>query len=343
MLMLEIGASVDAEEWEAVAQQCAFATFFHTPAWSSILCETYAGYEVATWGTTLNSGTRLICPVVVTGKRVPAGAISCESTPLYAYGGPIANGPVDATELEQALRKFIRSKRSQLYFWQMTGNPHFPLALGKPFARHQGSTHLIDLRQGLQAIRSGYSKTQKQGVRTAERAGINVRAGDSLRDWETYYSLYQESIVRWGEVATSKHPWKLFDAARKRQGGSVVLWLAELAGEACAGAVVLYKHPIACYWHGASSQRYAKQMASKLLQDRIIQDACARGLTTYDLLGSGNHEGVAKFKASLGSTCVAFPSYEWNCSAMRRLSFFVKRQLHRLPNGPLGRHSPPLG
>jgi lipid II:glycine glycyltransferase (peptidoglycan interpeptide bridge formation enzyme) len=185
---------------------------------------------------------------------------------------------------------------------------------------------LIDLRPGLPAVRSQYSKTQRQGIRTAERAGVTVRTASSIDDWRTYYALYHESMARWGNSATSNHPWALFESLHRRQDESLQLWLAEIGGEACAGAVVLYTNSIGCYFHGASSERYAKQMASKLLQDRIMEELCSRGLTTYDLLSSGNHEGVAKFKASLGSKLVEFAYFDWRCAVSSRLRFFARRQ-----------------
>jgi Acetyltransferase (GNAT) domain len=334
--MPNIVQPVRESEWEELAALCESATFFHTPAWANIVCEANPGYEVATWATRLANGTRLIFPLVSTWRESRSGARGYESTPLFAYGGPICDGPVDQADLGRVLEDALHSQKLQGYSMRLIGNPHFQLTLGKPFASRAGSTQVIDLRSGLETIRSRYNKMQKRAVKTAERARVTIRAASTLKDWETYYSLYQESVTRWGESATSSHPWRLFDAMHRHQNDAVRLWLAEVDGEACAGAIVLYARSIACYWHGASTERHAKQMGSKLLHDRIIEDACARGLRTYDLLSSGNHEGVARFKASLGATSIEFAHYDWRCPSLSRLSFFVKRRFHSLWPGNAG-------
>src|SRR4029453_7826059 len=197
--MPNIVQSVNDSEWEKVAGLCEFATFFHTPAWANIVCEANPGYEVATWATKLSNGTRLIFPLVSTWRELRSGARGYEPTRLFAFGGPICDGPVDHVELARVLEEKLRSRKLQGYSMRIIGNPHFQVTLGKPFTSRTGSTQVVDRRPGLGTIRSHFNNLQKRAVKTAERAGVTIRPAVTLQDWQTYYSLYQESMTRWGE------------------------------------------------------------------------------------------------------------------------------------------------
>ncbi|MGZ8693518.1 MAG: GNAT family N-acetyltransferase, partial [Gaiellaceae bacterium] len=89
----------------------------------------------------------------------------------------------------------------------------------------------------------------------------------------------------------------------------VQLWLSEVDGEPCAGAVVLMHRRYATYWHGASLPRRCPG-ATNLLQWELLGTLEQRGIATYDLNGSGPLAGVVRFKESLGAKRARVVAYE---------------------------------
>ena len=95
----------------------------------------------------------------------------------------------------------------------------------------------------------------------------------------------------------------------------------------CSGAIVLYQFPRAYYWHAAYDSDYANLSANNILQDAVIQDACAQGYEAYDLLASGSHKGVASFKDSLGAKRIPMVAYEWKAPWITRVAGATRNYL----------------
>jgi CelD/BcsL family acetyltransferase involved in cellulose biosynthesis len=190
------------------------------------------------------------------------------------------------------------------FIWRPPARPAPTATEGPP---SEGDvTHLIDLRQGADAAHGRWADAARRRVARARRAGAEVveAAGDD--DWEAYDHLYRVSLARWGARASSVYGAGLFTALRARGGRDVRLWLVRVGDEVAAGAVVLTAGRHAAYWHGATDPSRVPG-ASNLLHWEVISALAGEGIAFYDLSPSGGHDGVARFKATLGGTPVDAP------------------------------------
>jgi hypothetical protein len=120
--------------------------------------------------------------------------------------------------------------------------------------------------------------------------------------------LYHASVERWKRPLVTYRE-SLFPLLSDRADRGVRLWLAELDGEPCAGAVVLSHHRYATGWLSAAALERCPG-AGNLLQWELLHLLADRGVETYDLGGSGSLAGVVRFKESLGGKQARVLAYQ---------------------------------
>jgi hypothetical protein len=134
--------------------------------------------------------------------------------------------------------------------------------------------------------------------------GVTVRNSKDINDFKEYYKAYEDSLVRWGDKASSFYPWRFFEvcfALSTIYPENIKLWIAELDDRLIAGALVFYWGQHADWWHGASYEKYFEYYPNNVLQTAIVKDAIERGYAYYDFNPSGDHKGVEDFKGRFGS------------------------------------------
>src|SRR5690606_38273049 len=154
----------------------------------------------------------------------------------------------------------------------------------------------------------------------AREAAVTVRAGESEADWKSYYAVYEKSLRRWGDGATSRYPRPLFGRIAALPADAMRLWLAEHEGRVAAGYVAFYHNRHACIWHGASDPELYRLGAVQALYAGMIADAASRGFGAFDLLGSGGIASLEAFKKTLGAETLAFESCLNRAGVLGRLA-----------------------
>jgi hypothetical protein len=248
--------------------------------------------------------------------------------PLATYGGPLVSGALTDDEISDAVYALCRSSQLAAQSVTLTGNPKRRMRL-RGFNARTLYAHVLDIPCDASLIADGYNANFKRGLKTALKSGVRVRASHSTQDLLAYYSLYEQSLERWGDDATSRHSKELFVALADCPAAFFTLWLGEIGGQAIAGAVSLYLGATAYYWHGAFDDRFAKQMPSKAVMHAMVTDAAERGCTRVDLLSSGGHSGVAMFKESMGARKYPFDEHCWNADTLRKLAVSLRHGVLR--------------
>jgi len=293
---------VDEASWLDVARACDGATFFHTPLWHQLTLTTWPTFHDATVGVLLPDGTRAVLPLVETARHVRGLFREMVSTFAGNYGGLIADRPLTDEKQRDIYREVLDSMR--VGEAHVTGNPYAPGPAPEGAASVEDFTHVLRLDAGYDAVAAGFWKGCRTSTAKARRAGVTVREAGSVPDFRDYFALYEDSLARWGDQATSSHPWKLFEnvaALREKHPANVRLWLADKDGRRVAGALVFYWNRHAVYWHGAALAEAFQHSPTNLLLAEVIRDACDRGIGVFDFNPSGGHVGVARFKESFGA------------------------------------------
>jgi len=279
-------------EWDSIWSACDYATFFHSRDWSEI----WSSYSKGRWRPdarllTFSDQSQALLPLA-SRKQLKGLGRRYASSPGGTFGGWVSAEALQAAHGE-ALVQWMTHKLGRLE-WRL--NPYDPLTRQMEIpVTTVDETHAVDLSGGMGALGNGGAKVKK-----AVREGVTVSVAESEDDWRRYFGVYEESLRRWGEQASSRYRWELFDDIRQRRSPWVKLWLARLHQQVIAGALCFYSRRHAVYWHGAALEAHFQLRPVNLLMHEAMRDACERGCLWFDFNPSGAHDGVKAFKKSLG-------------------------------------------
>ena len=195
-------------EWDAIWSECEYSTYFHSREWAEI-------WQAYTDGNTrpdprlvvFSDGKRALLPI--SRRTEEEGRVEAYlSSPAGTIGGWLS---VDGMTIDHAkvLTRFL-TRRFVPLVWRM--NPYDALALkAAPRKLREDETRAIRLEDGFDTIYRRWTKGHRSAVRQAQRSGVTTKIATTIDEWHTYYALYEDSLRRWGEEATSRYSWKLFE------------------------------------------------------------------------------------------------------------------------------------
>ena len=196
------------ELWEEIIRNCEHATFFHSPIWTKVLEKTYPHYSNATVSFTFNTGNRAIFPLVAEhSKGILFKKAQHKSMALGVYGGILAERRLTLEETGSIFEYLTSIDIKDL---KIVENPFENYDFPENFVSKSLFTHIVPLNADFEQLRKRFSRGQKSNIKQAEKKGITVRLANSLEDYEQYYTIYQETIKRWGKNAGTTYPWRLF-------------------------------------------------------------------------------------------------------------------------------------
>jgi hypothetical protein len=188
-------------------------------------------------------------------------------------------------------------------------------------------THVLSLDSGMGPIWHGMTKGHRCNVKQSSRSGVTLSVAGCRDDVAAYYSVYLDSIRRWGENTRLVHPEALFHHLLAEGELFARLWLARAEGEVVSGALGLYWGESAVYWHGATLERAFPRRPSHAVVMAAIEDAAARGYRRFDFNPSSGLQGVMTFKQGFGARSAEFLGWELPARPAARL---IQRTLNRL-------------
>lgn len=288
------------EQWDYFYRTCNYATYFHSPWWA----QTWVEYSEGRWvpeplHVTFSDGREA---VIVLSRSGNGSDASHASSHAGTFGGWLAEQPL--TPDHGRLMQDLLLTKTHLV-WRR--NPYDPMAgLLDPAPREeQDQTISIDLRVGKEEILRRWHTRMLPDVRKARRCNLATKEAATLEDWESYFVLYEMSLARWGDRASSRYDWGLFEALRKKP--QVRLWLVSNDVTPVGGALVLYAQRHIVYWHGAADAGWFSHCPINLLMHDIILDAVRRGYWWFDFNPSGGHKGAKQFKLRCGGVPMSSP------------------------------------
>lgn len=298
----------DVPFWEELVKKSPDSTFFHSPLWHEIVTQTYRDYTTATRGFEFDDGSKAVFPLIQTKEGgILKGKSRLKSSVFGGYGGVIAERALAAQE-QQAIYAHLLSLRASI---SIDGNPFSTDAIPQTFTLKQDFTHVVALNTTEEQLYKRLSRGAKSNLNQALKKGVSIRIAHTPQDISRYFTVYQNTLERWGKAALFIYPEALFHNIFKRAGDAAQLWLAEKDGTIIAGAIIFYWNRVASYWHGASLKDYFDCYPNNLLHMEIIKAALRRGYRYYDFGPSGGQQGVVRFKQSFGAERFAFLSGHW--------------------------------
>ncbi|WP_276248642.1 GNAT family N-acetyltransferase [Haladaptatus sp. YSMS36] len=299
---MRIISDVPEDLWWSVAEQCQYSTFFHTPLWTEIACETNGEFKNQTIGAEFSNGTKIIFPLLKT-KDIYVFK-NLQSTYAGCYGGPIADGVLIEHEFMDFLDEIRswRTGRLGLLENPLVVDEYPDLDSSTGWESENYFTQILELEDDFDTIHSNFSKDRRYGVRKARRENVSVRIATSLEDYQAYFGAYEASLERWNDIS-NRYYWGLFKSLynlSNQYPENIKLWVTEVNGEVVTGALMLYWNDHVVNWHAASYSDYLSLYPNDLLHAEIIADAIKNNYQYYDFNPSGGHEGVVNFKNGFG-------------------------------------------
>jgi lipid II:glycine glycyltransferase (peptidoglycan interpeptide bridge formation enzyme) len=195
-----------------------------------------------------------------------------------------ADGPADpGGELRRALRRAG---------WR-PGSPIQP-----------GTTRLIDLAAGEDALWGDLRKKWRQYVNRARSNGIRIVDADGARLGD-FYRIYRQTADRAGFLIRTEQAyrdvWDAFAPARRAR----LLFAESPDGEPQAALFLLRSGTRVVEPYGGMTNAGAESRANYLLKWEAIRSSRQAGATEYDLWGLA-HPGIAHFKAGFGGREVRY-------------------------------------
>ena len=297
-----IGPAEDAE-WDAAWRACPYATYFHSRPWAELWCDSTNGATApAARRVEFSDGRSAVLPLSeqVAGMGLVRTAIS---SPGGTCGGWLARDPL--SEQHVALLSDIMTEHADLR-WRLNAFDPAQVALELPHAESQ-TTRALPLCEDFDAVFRRASKGHRSAVKQAEREGVSLRLASDEKDWREYFEVYQASLARWGERASSNYGWPLFAALAARPHDEVKLWIAQAEGQLAAGAICLYAPRHVVYWHGAARAEHFSRRPVQPMIFQAIRHACETGREWFDFNPSGGNQGVDDFKRHFGTVELPAP------------------------------------
>ncbi len=306
-------------EWEEAWNVCGYSTYFHSPEWAAIW-QKYSKERVTPKPLMINfsDGKRAVLPMSA-GQVCKGFVTEYILSPGGTFGGWIS---VDQLTEDHALQlSVLIAKRCKQLSWRL--NPYDPLvAESVKLNVKQDETHVLDLADGFGSIFKLWSKGHKSAAKKAHREGVIVREAISLEEWQAYFTVYEDSLRRWGDKASSKYSWRLFEDLYRRKSSNIKLWLSFYNEQVISGMLCFYAKNHVVYWHGAALEEYFGLRPVHWGVHEVVRSACESDYRWFDFNPSGTNEGVKKFKKGFGATSRAAPVVlvsHWGVKAARGL------------------------
>ena len=278
-------------EWETEADRWDACCFFQTPQWVEALCEAFPQYKNRSVILHGHSGPSVLLPLVENRKAF--GLSSLLSLPHGTYGGPIPQQGSQDFRWD-LVECFLQSHPSNSL--TITLPPGVTLIEVEGIQTDTITTQLIDLTVGYETVHRQFRKSCREAIRKAERNQVEVSLVDKNSYFRSFLELYRQNLKRWGR--REGYPQQLFD--RLWATPEVQFWGALIDGKPAVMVVTLTHQKYQYAWVGVMDEEMQKYRPNNLLYDRIIEQGCREGNTTFDFGNSDGMPGVFSFKEAFG-------------------------------------------
>lgn len=305
--------------WQNVWRADPEAVATQAPEWLDAVCATGA-YRDASRCYQLPGGRTLVLPLVA--RRWGGVRLTESSFPAgWGYGGLLGTSSPTPDELRLVLADLARRPMMRV---SITPMPllaaDWTAAAGPGVLRTPHLTHVIDLRDGWDAVWKRYRPKVRQSVRRAQRSGLEVRCQHGEAAVPVFNELYGRTVEHWAKQR-GRPGWIARLAARyedttgrlataaRRLGEACAIWTAHLDGAPVAANVTLNSPGHVVGWVSAMDRDLVQQTgASYLLESLAIEEACRSGARHFHMGESDPGTGVARHKAQLGAREVSYDS-----------------------------------
>jgi hypothetical protein len=241
--MNKIFTLLDKEQWTDYVRRSAAFDFYHT--WYYHSMDNTAEPLLFVFE---DAGNYIAFPLL---KRVIPGTPYFDLTCVYGYTGPISNqefGDIEESFLDQfkvAFLAFLEEQKIVSVFSRL--HPFFGqerLMNKFPGIHPNGKTVAIDLKQSIEAQRSGYHRSYRQHIKQLKNKGYVVKETNSPEDIRAFADIYTENMKRVGATDYYLFTEAYFNELLAAEEFESKLMLILYQGEPVSGGVIICTNKI---------------------------------------------------------------------------------------------------
>ncbi|MBR1142370.1 lipid II:glycine glycyltransferase FemX [Bradyrhizobium sp. AUGA SZCCT0431] len=309
-------AEIEPGDWDSLVRSSPDGWVFGLRGWQQLVIEIEPwGFQELGFG--LVDGNELVAVMPLhfqPSSRVAASSGWGGAGPIVADGiAPARRASIIAEALGEAIKRSTASGAVRL---DIASSPVTRRAISgdgddgpyaaSGFVDRSLRSQVIALDRSEQDIWMGLSKTARNLVRRAEKAGYRVEQVDWEVNLDAYYDMHTETYLRTG---VTPHPKSYFAGIAKHiaaSGSARLFAIVTPAGEPVAFHNMAVLGPGAFYHTGCSREIAGSDGAGYLLMFGAINAARSSGVTRYDCgwifpeAGEGKQKGLTLFKTRFG-------------------------------------------
>lgn len=281
--------------WDAYVRNHGAATAYHLGAWAAILRGAY-GFRPRYLALEEDGRLRGVLPLM--GKKGLVSDARLRSIPVFSYGGPLGDSPVEETALLEAARD-VAEREGVRGLSVNTGTRRLEAA---GFDDEEILPRwVVELPDDLDALRSGWRKTSNnlfRSLRKADRSELGFREVASGRDLRSLHALYVRTMRGHRSLPRTLRQLRL---ERDLLGPHLRMFIVHSDDRALAGGVYhVFGDTIELIYNG-SHERSLEMRPNHALYWGVMRWAQERGLRRIDLGGAYADTPLARFKQQWGA------------------------------------------
>jgi Acetyltransferase (GNAT) domain len=312
------------------------ATAFHQPGWISAVSESF-GYEPRFHVLERDNEIVAAWPAMLVKSKLTGNRLVC--LPFCHRAGPLIDSVQQADQLLTAL-----SVDATLTHAGSIEARDWPSGIATPDRLHKVilySTHVLDLSGGPDAVRRDLSHGPRNSIRRATRDGVTVRASEDVHDLAIFYNMYLKQRRRQRLLPQPEGFVRMIYEKLIVPGDGFIV-TAEHDGRPLCVILAIGHGSTVISTHSAADPLARQLLAMPLAMWKIIEVACARGYTRYDLGRSPTTaDGLLNFKDQWGAPRRDLPYFFFgrasgvNTAEPSRLKKFLLNAYTRLAPEPI--------
>jgi hypothetical protein len=290
--------------WERLVASHPGSSFFHSAAWTRVLCKTYAHKPVSLLLFRSGEPAALV-PLLEVSSPLTGRRGVC--LPFTDSCDPLVFAECDFSILSRLLCDLANS-RNWKYCEIRGGSTSAPPIV--PSVRFYG--HTLDLRSSVESLFSRLKSSARGAIRKAERSGLTVDVTRSPEAIREYYRLHVQTRKRHGLPPQPLSFFiNIYDAIIKAGMGFIVK--AHSGSRVAAAAVFFQIGKKAVYKFSASDEALRQLQGNSLIVWKAIQSLAQNGVEELHFGRTAlEDEGLRKFKLAWGTCETTIEYFRFN-------------------------------